>query len=95
MLKLTASAFAEVLARSHTSNGRRFKDLIDHGTSEVFLSLSYPNSEALPGCGKRNEHCEPVVSSDGIAAVRQPLGAHVYDVANVDCIIVHDFHDTS
>jgi len=31
------------------------------------------------------------VSSYGLAAVSQPFGAYVYDVTNVDCLVVHNF----
>jgi hypothetical protein len=82
VLKLTTSAFAEVLARRLAPRRRGLQYLIDHSAREVFLSLSDPNPESLSGCGEWNEHGEPVVSSYGVAAVSEPFGAQIYDVAH-------------
>ena len=91
MLKLTPAAFGEVPAGRVTPGRRRFQYLMDHTTSEGFLALRDSNPETLGGRGKRDENGEPVVPSYRIAAVGEPFGRYVDDVANLDKGFIHGF----
>jgi len=90
MLKLATATVAKVLATRFPSRRRRLEYSINCPSGEVLLSFGNSNTQPVTGRGEGNKDREPVVARYGIAAVSQPLGCHVDDVAYSEQGVGHD-----